>query len=254
MRQNYQTDVKFSTLEDAKAIAKDYEQSVFGKENGVSGNVKKFQELRATHKRHGQNSARFNAVLEGIQQIERLREERVSQEHPEAYESLMVAYADLCTACKEYIDSSRFRFTSVGRQRAEIVKEVYANAEKEVLMIQMRYFEMGSQFKGEGITLRQLFAGETLPQLIQNDAANFSLNESEAGPAAKAERYRLNMSAAAFKNRVAQEARVDARDSSVIAILLEYYQRILSRMDTDPASEDLVPGIVNSNPEPMRRE
>lgn len=245
MRQNYQTNVKFSTLEDAKAIAKDYEQSVFGKENGVSGNVKKFQELRATHKRHGQNSARFNAVLEGIQQIERLREERVSQEHPEAYENLMVAYADLCTACKEYIDSSRFRFTSVGRQRAEIVKEVYANAEKEVLMIQMRYFEMGSQFKGEGITLRQLFAGETLPQLIQNDAANFSLNESEAGPAAKAERYRLNMSAAAFKNRVAQEARVDARDSSVIAILLEYYQRILSRMDTDPASEDLVPDILN---------
>ena len=40
MRQNYQTDVKFSTLEDAKAIAKDYEQSVFGKENGVSGNVR----------------------------------------------------------------------------------------------------------------------------------------------------------------------------------------------------------------------
>ena len=89
MRQNYQTNVKFSTLEDAKAIAKDYEQSVFGKENGVSGNVKKFQELRATHKRHGQNSARFNAVLEGIQQIERLREERVSQEHPEAHLELL---------------------------------------------------------------------------------------------------------------------------------------------------------------------
>lgn len=245
MRQNYQTNVKFSTLADAKAIAKDYEQSVFGVQNGVSGNVQKYQELRATQKKHGKNSARFNAVLYGIMQIENMRNERVSEEHPEAYENLIVAYADLCTACKEYIDHSKYRFTDVGKQREEIVKEIYANAEKEVLMVQMRYFEMGSQFKGEGITLRQLFAGETLPQLIQDDAANFSLNESEMAPAAKAERYRLNMSAAAFKNRVAQEARVDARDSSVIAILLEYYQRILSRMDTDPASEDLVPDILN---------
>lgn len=245
MRQNYHPDVRFSTLEDAKAIANDYEQSVFGKENGVSGNVSNYQRLQATHKRFGANSARFSAVLEGIQKVEELREERVSQEHPEAYGSLMVAYADLCTACKEYIDSSRFRFSSVGKERAGIVKEVYANAEKEVLMIQMRYFEMGSQFKGEGITLRQMFAGETLPQLIRDDAANFSLNESEAGPAAIAERYRLNMSAADFKRRIAREARVDARDSSVIAILLEYYQRILSRMDTDPASEDLVPDILN---------
>lgn len=245
MRQNYQTNVKFSTLADAKAIAKDYEQSVFGAQNGISGNVQKYQELRATQKKYGKNSARFNAVLYGILQIENMRNERVSEEHPEAYENLIVAYADLCTACKEYIDHSKYRFTAVGKQREEIVKEIYANAEKEVLMVQMRYFEMGSRFKGEGITLRQLFAGETLPQLIQDDAANFSLNESEMAPAAKAERYRLNMSAAAFKNRVAQEARVDARDSSVIAILLEYYQRILSRMDTDPASEDLVPDILN---------
>ena len=128
----------------------------------------------------------------------------------------MVAYADLCTACKEYIDSSRFRFTSVGRQRAEIVKEVYANAEKEVLMIQMRYFEMGSQFKGEGITLRQLFAGETLPQLIQNDAANFSLDESEAGPAAKAERYRLNINL--FHNLCALSA--DRSETKLVPRLL----------------------------------
>ena len=171
MRQDYQTNVKFSTLEDAKAIAKDYEQSVFGRQNGVSGNVTNFHRLRATHKL-GKNSARFTAVLNGIRQIEALMEEKVSQEHPEVYENLIVAYADLCSACKEYIDSAKYRFTISGRQRAEIVKEVYATAEKEVLMIQMRYFDLGSQFKGEGITLRQLFAGETLPQLIQNDAAN----------------------------------------------------------------------------------
>ena len=243
MRQDYQTNVKFSTLEDARAIAKDYEQSVFGKQNGVGGNVTNFHRLRATRKL-GRNSARFTAVLNGIRQIDALMEERVSQEHPEVYENLIVAYADLCAACKEYIDFSKYRFTISGRQRAEIVKEVYATAEKEVLMIQMRYFDLGSQFKGEGITIRQLLAGETLPQLIQNDAANFSLNESEATPAANAERYRLNISAADFKNRIAREARVDARDSSVLAILLEYYQRILSRMDTDPSSENLVPDIL----------
>lgn len=243
MRQNYQTDVKFSTLEDAKAIAKDYEQSVFGKENGVSGNVTNFHRLRATYKL-GKNSARFTAVLDGIRQIDALMEERVSQEHPEVYESLIVAYADLCAACKEYIDYSKYRFTISGRQRAEIVKEIYVTAEKEVLMIQMRYFDMDSQFKGEGITIRQLLAGETLPQLIQNDAADFSLGESDATPAASAEKYRLNMSTAVFKNRIAREARVDARDSSVIAILVEYYQRILSRMDTDPSSENLLPDIL----------
>lgn len=245
MKKSYQPDVNFSSFQDVKAIAQTYEKSVFGKKNGVSGNIRNYRKLKSSFNWRGENADRFEAVLNRIEQVENLRNEKVSGEHPEAYENIMVAYADLCGACKEYIDNTEYGHSLSGRRRVSIVKKIFTTAEKEVLMLQMRYFEMGSQFKGEGITLRQLFAGETLPQLIQDDAANFSLEESNAAPVAEAEGYRLHISAGEFKNRISAEALVDAKDSSVIAILLEYYQRILSRMDTDPASKRLIPEVLH---------
>lgn len=244
MKKSYQPDVNFSSLEDAKAIANEYEQSVFGRNKGVSGNVRNYRKLKSTFNWRGENAERFHAVLDGIEQVEQLREEKVSQEHPEAYGNIMAAYAALCGACRDYIDNTEYGYSLSGRHRVSIVKKIFTNAEKEILMLQMRYFEMGSRFKGEGITLRQLFAGETLPQLIQDDAANFSLGEVEELPSENAGKYKLGMSAGEFKNRIAEEAVVDAEKSSVIAILLEYYQRILGRMDTDPASHRLIPEVL----------
>ena len=179
MKKSYQPDVNFSSFEDVKAIAQTYEKSVFGKKNGVSGNIRNYRKLKSSFNWRGENADRFEAVLNRIEQVENLRNEKVSGEHPEAYENIMVAYADLCGACKEYIDNTEYGHSLSGRRRVSIVKKIFTTAEKEVLMLQMRYFEMGSQFKGEGITLRQLFAGETLPQLIQDDAANFSLEERD---------------------------------------------------------------------------
>ena len=244
MKQSYQTNVRFSSLEDAKAIADDYMQNVFVTTEGHGGNQGLLEKLTNTHKKFGFNSGRFKSVTGCIQMVERLKDERVSPEHPEVYENLMVAYADLCRACSTYIDHSDKRYTETGKQRLAIVKEVYENAEKEILMLQMKYFELEGKFTGEGASFRQLFSGELMPQSIRDNAADFSLDEMESVVPQQAAEYVLQTSAADFKARIQKEGRVDARDSNVIAILLEYYQRILSRLDTDPDAENLIPDIL----------
>lgn len=245
MKQSYQTNVRFSSLEDAKAIADDYRENVFAPGNGVGANAGNLEKLRETRKWYGFNSKRFAAVTGCIAMVEQLKDERISPEHPEVYENLLAAYADLCRACSTYIDYSDRQYTATGKKRMEIIKEVYENAEKEILMIQMKYFELEGKFTGEGASIRQLLSGELMPQRIRDDAADFSLEEMESVLSEGAAKYALQTSAAGFKASIQKEGRVNVKDSSVIAILLEYYQRILGRLDTDPASENLIPDILH---------
>lgn len=243
MNQRYQTDVNFTTVEDAKAIADQYHSSVFEKNEGYGANVEKLAELKNTKKSWWFDSGRYKAVLQAIQRVEDLMTE--TTDDPQAYENLMTAYARLCGACIAYIGNNGEKRTKVGQTRLNTVKSVYANAEREVLMLQMLYAERGGDFSGGATSFRRLHAGEGIPQEIKSDAAAFSLGDNGAQPAtARAGEYELRLQADEFRRKIAEETGTVDGNSNTIAILLEFYQRILGGMDADPDSEKMLPEIL----------
>lgn len=243
MKQRYQTDVNFTTIEDAKEIADQYHSDVFEKNEGYGANVEKLAELKNTKKSWWFDSGRYKAVLQAIQRVEDLMTE--TTDDPQAYENLMTAYARLCGACIAYIGNNGEKRTKVGQTRLNTVKSVYANAEREVLMLQMLYAERGGDFSGGATSFRRLHAGEGIPQEIKSDAAAFSLGDNGAQPAtARAGAYELRLQADEFRQKIAEETGTVDGNSNTIAILLEFYQRILGGMDADPDSEQMLPEIL----------
>ena len=244
MKRAFQPNVKFSSLEDAGRIAKDYEASVFSVNNAVGGTSINKQRLASTKKRFGSNSGFYTAVISAIDEVEQLMNEKISSEHPEVYENLIAAYSSLCGACQAYINRSEKKYTDVGKKRLTIVKDIYTDAEKEILMLQMKYFDREGKFEGEGATFRQLLSGEGMAQRIQNDPTLFSLDEMKAAPDEIGQKYALGITVGELKSRLKGDKSVAPGDQSIIVILLEYYERQLSKLSQDPDGEDILPDIL----------
>lgn len=126
-------------------------------------------------RRIARNSTGYQRILASLEAINTVMDTIITQETQALVrEPLIDTYAALIQQCDEYLDThSGHRFTSVGRKRVALIRDLRNKADDEAQLLMERLNTVNSF--GQGITLWQLFAGMRPLQAVTAQASQFSL-------------------------------------------------------------------------------
>ena len=121
------------------------------------------------------NSTGYQRILTSLEAINAVMDTIVTEETQALVrEPLIDTYAALIQQCDEYLDThSGYRFTSVGKKRVALIRDLRSKADDEAQLLMERLNTVGSF--GQGITLWQLFAGMRPLQEVTAQASQFLL-------------------------------------------------------------------------------
>lgn len=185
--------------------------------------------LRQSRRRRA-NSGLYNGVIQALTALDGLMDTPISErEKQEKLGDLLAAYGAVLKSCEDYIEA-RNPWTSLGKERLELVRRVYADTQREALLLQMRIFDV-EDFRA-GITARQLLSGEMPLNEVRDQAVYFHLDEQEQEALGEGSRqWRLPMSVSEFRMQAADEGRLNVNAIARMALCMEVYNRTLREGD-----------------------
>lgn len=231
--------VSFQSYEDFEHIGNDYYTSLSERgeahkkdrsyKETATLNTDNLNALRQSRRRSA-NSNRYNGVMQALTALDALMDTPISErEKQEKLGDLLAAYSAVLKSCEDYIEA-RNPWTSLGKERLELVRRVYKDTQREALLLQMRIFDV-EDFRA-GITARQLLAGEMPRNEVRDQAAYFRMDEQgQEAPGENRQQWQLPMSVSDFRKQATDEGRLDINAIARMALCMEVYNRTLREGD-----------------------
>lgn len=234
-------EVSFQSYEDFERIGNDYYTSLVDR-GKANQNDKKYQEtatLNTDHlhallsekvQRRSANSNLYDDVIKALNDLNNLMDTPISErEKQQKLGDALAAYGTVLKKCENYI-AARKPWTSIGKERLRLVNLVYQDTQREVLLLQMRIFDV-ENFRA-GITVRQLLAGEMPLNEVRNQAGLFHMDEQKQEALSEDHRqWQLPMSVSEFRTQAADEGRLSVNAIAKMALCIEVYNRTLREGD-----------------------
>lgn len=231
--------VSFQSYEDFEHIGNDYYTSLLdrGTEGRKARGYKETATFNTDHlsalrqsRRKVANSSLYNGVIQALTALNGLMDTPISErEKQEKLGNALAAYGAVLKSCEDYIEARNPR-TRMGKERMELVRRVYQDTQREVLLLQMRMFDVGD-FRA-GITVRQLLAGEMPLNEVRSQAGFFHMDEQEQEALGEDhQQWQLPMSVSEFRTQAADEGRLSINAIARMALCMEVYNRTLREGD-----------------------